>query len=146
MSAFGLYYAAANQVLTRLGLDYTVEWFTELGTTAADHEDLQRIRRDVPNLAVQINTDLLWNWHQMATADVFVMSKSAYSMVPAVVNPNAVIIRAPAAMPCAKQCTPSHWLITEDFEGSLSQEALYYVRRQLSGSGGPTAGGTPQLQ
>jgi hypothetical protein len=114
-------------------MDYTVEWFTEAGSTAAEHEDLQRVRREIPNLSVLLSTDILWNWHQMASADVFVMSKSAYSMVPAVVNPNALIIRAPPATVCKVSCQPSSWLLTEDFEGNLSKEALYFVKRKLSG-------------
>ncbi|WIA28209.1 hypothetical protein OEZ86_010770 [Tetradesmus obliquus] len=127
------------QVCDFLGLDYTVEWFTEAGSTAADHEDLLRVRREIPNLTVLLNSDILWNWHQMASADVFVMSKSAYSMVPAVVNPNALIIRAPPATICKVSCQPSSWLLTEDFEGNLSQEALYYVRRRLSGGAAAAA-------
>lgn len=121
------------QILDSLHHDYTVEWFTEPSTTPEGREDMARVRREVPNLAVHLDTDLLWNWHQMASADIFIMSLSAYSYVPAVVNAQGLVIRATPSKRCRGGpggCHPSNWLEPADNVGVLSDEIIEEVHRR----------------
>ncbi|KAF8064528.1 katG [Scenedesmus sp. PABB004] len=117
--------------LERLGVEYTVEWFTEPGRSAEEEADLARIAAAVPHASLQLGADSLWNWQQMATADVLVMSKSAYSLVPALANPDALIIRPPPAAPCGR-CYPSHWVIAADDAGALPPGALGALERRFA--------------
>ncbi|KAF8058936.1 CPK9 [Scenedesmus sp. PABB004] len=118
--------------LEGLGQDYSVEWFTEPATSVREHEELALIRREVPNLTLLFDSDLLWTWHQMWTADIFIMSKSGYSFVPAVVNANALIIHAPASgiKKCKIACSPSHWFDAENEAGDLGEELVNELQRR----------------
>lgn len=129
------------QELDALQQDSSVEWFTEPPNTPREHEDLARVRREVPNLTLMTDSDLLWTWHQMWTADIFVMSKSGYSFVPAVVNTRGMIIHAPAAgiRKCKIACAPSHWLEAADESGSLSPDIKAEIRGRVLSAVGPGA-------
>ena len=81
------------QILDSFNHDYTVEWFTETSGTQEGEAELIQIRQEVPNLSLRLDTDLLWNWHQMAAADVLVMSLSGYTDVPEIVNKDGILIR-----------------------------------------------------
>lgn len=127
--------AASLQMLDTLHRDYTVEWFTEHSTTPEGREDMARVRREVPNLSVHLDTDLLWNWHQMASADVFIMSLSAYSYVPAVVNAKGLIIQPKALQRCRQGpggCHPRNWLEPADEKGALGKKIAAEVHRRWS--------------
>ena len=67
------------QLLAQKGVDFSVEWFTEPAGSLQEAEELARVRSEVPNLTLLTDSDLLWTWHQMWSADIFIMSKSGYS-------------------------------------------------------------------
>jgi hypothetical protein len=125
----------ALQVLQQLNVDYTVEWFTENSTNAKEHEDMQRVRQEIPNLTLMLDSDLLWTWQQMWSADAFVMSKSGYSFVPAVVNTKGIVIHAPALgiKKCKIACSPSHWFEPVDGAGALPEGVGSALRQKVSG-------------
>lgn len=124
------------QVLDSMNQDYSVEWFTEPSSNPKEHEDMMMVRREVPNLTLLFDSDLLWTWHQMWTADIFIMSKSGYSFVPAIVNSDAIIIHAPASgiKKCKIACSPSHWFDAQDEAGNITDEIVNEVKRR-AGSG-----------
>jgi hypothetical protein len=121
------------QVLQQLKVDYTVEWFTENSTNAKEHADMQRVRQEIPNLTLLFDSDLLWTWQQMWSADVFVMSKSGYSFVPAVVNTKGIVIHAPAMgiRKCKIACSPSHWFEPVDGSGALPEGVVSAVQQKV---------------
>ncbi|WIA19513.1 hypothetical protein OEZ85_004124 [Tetradesmus obliquus] len=124
------------QVLQQLQVDFTVEWFTEPSTNEKEHEDMQRVRQEIPNLTLLFDSDLLWTWQQMWSADAFIMSKSGYSFVPAVVNTKGIVIHAPALgiRKCKIACSPSHWFEPADESGALPEELVAAVRQKVGGS------------
>lgn len=105
-------------------------------------EDLRQIRSDVPNVSVFLDSDLLWNWHQMADADVFVMSVSGYSFVPAVVNAQGLLIHARRKP--RQWYHPSNWLEPADDNGTLSEPIVREIHRRWGSSGKAT--GVPGSQ
>lgn len=135
------------QELEMLQQDSSVEWFTEPPNTPREHEDLERVRREVPNLTLMTDSDLIWTWHQMWTADIFIMSKSGYSFVPAVVNTGGMIIHAPAAgiRKCKIACAPSHWFEAGDEYGALSHDIKAEIRARMAtgAASGAAAGSSP---
>lgn len=50
---------------------------------------------DFSNYSVFLNSDLSEAWKAMVTADYIVLSKSSFSFVPAILNPNATVIYTP---------------------------------------------------
>lgn len=109
------------QLLAQKGVDFSVEWFTEPAGSLQEAEELARVRSEVPNLTLLTDSDLLWTWHQMWSADIFIMSKSGYSFVPAVINARGLIVHAPplGIRKCKIACSPSHWHEPLDQMGAL---------------------------
>lgn len=134
----GYYERVVAQVVAELeaaGAGYTVEWFTEPPTSPEEAADLARLRRSVPAITLLTDSDVLWNWGQLATADVLVMSKSAYSLVPALLNTQGLVLRPPLSTPCTRHdgCTPSGWHLAADTSGTLAPLTLTELRRRLQG-------------
>jgi hypothetical protein len=50
---------------------------------------------DFVNCSIYLDTDLSKAWRAMITADFIVLSKSSFSFVPAILNPNATVIYTP---------------------------------------------------
>lgn len=120
------------QVLDSVNQDYHVEWFTEPPSNTKERDDMRRIRSEIPHSTIMYDSDLLWTWQQMWTSDIFIMSKSGYSFVPAIVNVDAIIIHAPALgiRKCKIACSPSHWLEAQDEAGNLPPELVAEVLRR----------------
>mmetsp|Transcript_12254 Transcript_12254/g.15758 ORF Transcript_12254/g.15758 Transcript_12254/m.15758 type:complete len:250 (+) Transcript_12254:530-1279(+) len=75
----------------------------------SSHEMVSMFEKD-PNIQVHLDGDFLTDWVHFIKADIFVMSKSAFSNVPAFLNQNCVVWQL-------SQWTPlrlSHWLINDE--------------------------------
>lgn len=121
----------ACQVLDAAHLDYTVEWYTEASATPDQHEDVATVRKTIPNLTMIFDSDIIWTWENMASADVLVMSLSAFSIVPAIVNSKGLIIRAPPSpIPCAANTASSQWLEPQH-DGSLTPDIIAQLSSRL---------------
>ncbi|KAF8073262.1 ABCG35 [Scenedesmus sp. PABB004] len=86
---------AIAAVLEPLGCDYAMEVYIESPRTPEGVEEIRVLRQLIPNSVMLIDTDMLWSWQMMATADVVVMSNSMFSMSAALLNPNAIGIHVP---------------------------------------------------
>lgn len=72
----------------------------------------------------------------MATADVLVMSNSAFSISAALLNPNAFNVFFPGAQLHQSRVEMSHWHTPLDRNGTLPSAALQALKRRV-GTPGP---------
>jgi hypothetical protein len=81
-----------------------------------------------------LDSDDLWNWQTMARADVLVLSLSTYALLPALLNPRALVISPQpvgldgSAMSVLRM---RHWLSTADHSGALQPAVLQQVRQRF---------------
>jgi hypothetical protein len=114
--------------------------FTERPRSAHARKELRALRASTPGLVLHVGTDDVWNWHQMAAADVLVLSLSMYGAVPSLLNPSALVI-SPAAPPAALDgkrmsvLRMPHWFSAVDRSGTLPAAALAAVRARWGGDG-----------
>jgi hypothetical protein len=80
----------------------------------------------VADLTLLLDSDNAWTWHQMATADVFVMSASQYSYVPGVLNTQGLVLA-----PYNSSIWPRHWLKAADALGGLTEAFVAELDRRL---------------
>jgi hypothetical protein len=111
-----------------------IECYTERPTSPTSRKELASLRSTFPSISLLIDTDDLWNWQQMATADILVLSLSTYSVVPSLLNPNALII---GPKPTGLDGSPMsvlrmrHWHSTLDHNGTLPATVLQQVRQRF---------------
>ncbi|WIA19534.1 hypothetical protein OEZ85_004143 [Tetradesmus obliquus] len=129
-----------TQVLDEAGCDFSVEVYTEAPSSAAGRAELEQLRQAIPHAVMQVSKDMVWSWQQMATADVLVMSNSAFSISAALLNPNAFNVFFPGAQLHQSRVEMSHWHTPLDRNGTLPSAALQALKRRV-GHPGATDGG-----
>jgi hypothetical protein len=80
---------------------------------------------DFGNYSLHLDTDLVEAWKTMTTADYIVLSKSSFSMVPAILNRNATVIYTPFM-----QKKLPHWKVVSDEILEHSREGLLKLIEQ----------------
>jgi hypothetical protein len=118
-------------VLDEAGCDYAVEIYTEAPSSAAGKAELEQLRAAIPHVVMQVSKDMVWSWQQMATADVLVMSNSAFSISAALLNPNAFNVFFPGAQVHQSRVEMKHWHTPLDRNGTLSMGALQELKRRV---------------
>lgn len=101
--------------------------YTERPTTRRSKRELKALRKRFPGISLLVGTDDLWNWQQIATADIIVLSLSMYSVVPALLNPNALVIGPkPEALDGKPMAVMrmSHWLNALNHNGTLGADVM----------------------
>ena len=73
------------------------------------------------------NTDPIWTVKQFQTADIFVMSRSSYSMAGAVLNSRGVVIYPPAFW----HAPMPHWVCMQLPNGTLSANYKHYILKSV---------------
>lgn len=124
-------------MLEPLSRDVLIELYTERPTSADRRRELAALRRAFPAiLTLLVDTDDIWNWQQMASADILVLSLSTYAVVPSLLNPNALVI---APNPVGLDGKPKsflhmrHWHHTVDHKGALPPEVLQQLQLRFGG-------------
>lgn len=126
-----LQHAAVIQVLEEGGCDFSVEIYSETPTSPAGQAELDQLAASIPNAVLQINTDMIWSWQMMASADVLVMSNSAFSISAALLNPNAFNVFFPGAQVHQSRIEMRHWHTPLDTNGTLPALSLDTLRRRI---------------
>lgn len=114
-----------------VGCDFTVEVFAETPSTPEGKVELQYLQQNMPAVVMLVSTDLSWSWQMMATADILVMSNSAFSLSAAIMNPNALNIYFPNAKSQQGRVYMNHWHMPTDMHGTLPPKALEALRARL---------------
>ncbi|KAF6254646.1 hypothetical protein COO60DRAFT_295910 [Scenedesmus sp. NREL 46B-D3] len=109
-----------TQVLDEARCDYSVEVYCEAPSSEAGRAELQQLQQAIPHAVLQVSQDMVWSWQQMATADVLVMSNSAFSISAALLNPNAFNVFFPGAQVHQSRVELRHWHTPLDRNGTLS--------------------------
>lgn len=117
--------------MDELGCDFTVEVYTETPTTPEGEAELRYMKEHMPAVVMLISTDLSWSWQMMSTADVLIMSNSAFSLSAAVMNPNALNVFFPNAKSRQARIRLDHWFQPLDMHGTLPHTALDHLRARL---------------
>ncbi|KAF8062660.1 HET-E1 [Scenedesmus sp. PABB004] len=136
------------QELDEAGCVFSVEVYTEAPGSAEGAAELAALGAALAAPVVLPSADLAWSWQQMATADVLVMSNSAFSLSAALLNPNAFHVYFPNAEPQQFRIPLRTWARARDAGGALPAPALDELRRRLRGlrpPGGAGAMGQPHL-
>jgi hypothetical protein len=119
------------QVLDEAGCDYSVEVYTEAPSSEAGRAELEQLRAGIPHAVLQVSKDMVWSWQQMATADVLVMSNSAFSISAALLNPNAFNVFFPNAQQHQSRVEMKHWHTPLDRNGTLSMGARQALKLRV---------------
>lgn len=119
------------QVLDEAGCDYSVEVYTEAPESAAGVAELELLKQQIPSAVLQVSTDMVWSWQMMATADVLVMSNSAFSISAALLNPNAYNVFFPGAQVHQSRIEMRHWHTPMDRNGTLSAQSMDNLRQRV---------------
>lgn len=123
--------AVGPQVFDESGCDYSVEIYTEAPATDSGRAELEQLKAEIPYAVLQISTDLVWSWQMMATADVLVMSNSAFSISAALLNPNAFNVFFPGAQVHQSRIEMRHWHTPLDRNGTLSIFAMQQLKQRV---------------
>jgi hypothetical protein len=120
------------QALEQVGCDYSVEVFIESPVNQEGEEELALLRASLPHAVVLVDTDMLWTWQMMATADVLVMSNSMFSLSAALLNPNALTIHVPYKHYSQRvgMFKMRHWVLPLDENGTLPDAAADAIRQR----------------
>ena len=117
-----------------MGHDVVTELYTERPATRGSRRELAALRRRFPAIVLLAGTDDMWNYQQMATADIMVLSLSMYSVVPALLNPNALVIgpkpQALDGKPISVMRMPT-WFNASDHNGTLPAEVMQQVQERF---------------
>ncbi|KAF6255837.1 hypothetical protein COO60DRAFT_167155 [Scenedesmus sp. NREL 46B-D3] len=132
-----------TDALEQAGCNYSVEVFIEAPANQEGAEELQLLRTAIPNAVLLVDTDMLWTWQMMATADVLVMSNSMFSLSAALLNPNALTIHVPYNHYSQRvgMFKMKHWVSPLDENGTLPDAAGDAIRQRTGG-----AASAPQQQ
>lgn len=125
------------QVMDSVGCVYTVEIYTETPRTEEGKAELQLLQAHIPGSVALVSADLAWSWQMMATADVLVMSNSAFSLSAALLNPDAFNVFFPNAKQSQFRVPLKHWVMPLDRNGTLSQADVDRLRARLGGTSQP---------
>jgi hypothetical protein len=126
-------------VLDAASCIFTIEVFTETPRTDAGKAELQLLQQHLPGAVLLVSTDLAWSWQKLATADILVMSNSAFSLSAALLNPDGFNVFFPNAKQQQFRVPLKHWTMPMDSNGTLSQAAVEDLRRRI-GQGAPAGG------
>jgi hypothetical protein len=120
------------QALEQVGCDYAVEVFIESPSNQEGEDELALLRASLPHSVVLVDTDMLWTWQMMATADVLVMSNSMFSLSAALLNPNALTIHVPYKHYSQRvgMFKMRHWVSPLDENGTLPGTAADAIRQR----------------
>lgn len=129
------------QALEQAGCDYSVEVFIEAPSNAEGEAELALLRSSIPNALLLVDTDMLWTWQMMATADILVMSNSMFSLSAALMNPNALTIHVPYSHYSQRvgMFKMGHWLAPLDENGTLPGTAADAIRQRTGVAAGADA-------
>lgn len=123
---------ACTQVLEPMGCDYSVEVYIESPSTPESVAELSLLRSSIPNAVLLVDTDMLWSWQMMATADIVVMSNSMFSLSAALMNPNALTIHVPYNHYVNRvgMFKMRHWFSPLNENGTLPSQAIDELRKR----------------
>lgn len=88
----------------------------------------RKIYDDIDGCVMFLNTDIMDGWIDMINADIFIMSNSTYSMVPAIYNNNIVIYNPFFFDPL------KHWLISSSPDLKYSIEMILTTKKNPDNS------------
>uniref|UniRef100_A0A383W8L3 Uncharacterized protein n=1 Tax=Tetradesmus obliquus TaxID=3088 RepID=A0A383W8L3_TETOB len=130
-----------TDALEQAGCDYSVEVFIEAPSNAEGEAELALLRSSIPNALLLVDTDMLWTWQMMATADILVMSNSMFSLSAALMNPNALTIHVPYSHYSQRvgMFKMGHWLAPLDENGTLPGTAADAIRQRTGAAAGADA-------
>jgi hypothetical protein len=135
------------QVLDSAGCIFTMEIFTETPRTAEGQAELDLLKQQLPGAVLLVSTDLAWSWQMLATADILVMSNSAFSLSAALLNPDGFNVFFPNAKQQQFRVPLKHWIMPLDSNGTLSTAATDELKRRVGlvtqSTGEATATATP---
>jgi hypothetical protein len=117
--------------LDSVGCIFTVEIFTETARTEEGKAELAMLQQHIPGAVLLVSTDLAWSWQMLATADILVMSNSAFSLSAALLNPDGCNVFFPNAKQQQFRVPLKHWIMPLDSNGTLSDTALDTLRRRV---------------
>jgi hypothetical protein len=123
---------SGRQELDAMGCVHSIEVHTEAPHTAEGEAELEELRAALPTAVVLPSMELSWAWQALATADVLVMSNSAFSLSAALLNPNAFHVYYPNPKPSQLRTPALHWHVPADRLGTLPQSALDDLRARLA--------------
>lgn len=119
------------QVLDTAGCIFTIEVFTETPHTAEGKAELQLLQQQLPGAVLLVSTDLAWSWQMLATADILVMSNSAFSLSAALLSPDGFNVFFPNAKQQQFRVPLKHWIMPLDSNGTLSAAAVGELKRRV---------------
>lgn len=119
------------QVLDSVGCIFTIEIFTETPHTAAGTAELEMLKQRLPGAVLLASTDLAWSWQMLSTADILVMSNSAFSLSAALLNPGGFNVFFPNAKQQQFRVPLRHWITPLDSTGTLPRAAVEELRRRV---------------
>jgi hypothetical protein len=121
-----------------------VEVFIEAPSNQEGQQELDLLRASIPNAVLLVDTDMLWTWQMMATADILVMSNSMFSLSAALMNPNALTMHVPYNHYSQRvgMFKMKHWIAPLDENGTLPDAAADAIRQRT----GAARGAAPQQQ
>ena len=89
------YLQVLNEYIPTDGRQYHVTVFGESFSFSNPVEPWTDFTQKRPHITVQLDTNVSTVWQSIMAADIFIMSKSAFSMVPALFNTNGVVVYTP---------------------------------------------------
>lgn len=128
-----LFISQSAQEFERSGCDYSFEVYIEAPLNAEAIAEIKLLRHSIPNAVVMVDTDLLWTWQMMASADVLVLSSSMFSASAALLNPDGVVVQVPEERYShrAGEFMMGHWLKTASDLGDMTSDMLQRLQARL---------------
>lgn len=131
-------------MLEPLGCEVAIEVYIEAPRTPEGVAEIKLLQEQIPHAVMLVDTEMLWTWQQMATADVVVMSNSMFSMSAALMNPQAVCIHVPYRHYSTRvgMFRLAHWYTPLDENGTLPSALADDLERRVglgSNNDKPTA-------